>query len=157
MYTILQTCSNISVDSIELCDSVAKILKVKSGDYVELVYGDKRIILVSRISHEHRRYTIKVSMDIAKLLNLNGRIVRVFKCKYSRNRVLSKVRVEILNYDKPPITLLTYIRYGLIGKPAKTGNTIPVSTPIGPIIVRIIETEPYNASGLIGYNTLITF
>lgn len=157
MYTVLQTCNNISVDSVELCDSIARVLKVKPGDYVELVYGDKRVILISRINQEYRQCTIKVSMDIAKLLSLDRGVVKIFKCRYSRSRVLAKVRVEILNCSKPSITLLTHIRYGLIGKPAKVGNTIPVSTPIGPIIVRIVETEPFNTSGLIGYNTLITF
>ena len=157
MYAIPLMEQSIDSDSIELGVNVAKTLKVKSGDYVELALGDKSIILLSNVNHDSTSCDIKVSSLTAELFNLNNRVVRISKCKYSKRRVLERVKVKLLNSEILSLPLLAYIKFGLVGKPGKENTMIPISTPNGTMIVQIIETHPRNRPGLIGSSTIIEF
>lgn len=157
MYAIPLTCHTVNVSSVKVGVSVAKILKVKSGDYLELTFKDGHVILMSNISYDDSPNQIKVNPETAKLLDLTEKVVKVSRCKYSRRKVFNKVKVNLTNCEKPSIMLLAHIKHSLVGKPARENYVIPINTPSGTIMVRILETEPSNINGLIGSSTIVEF
>ena len=157
MYAIPLMEQSINSDSIELGVNVAKMLKVESGDYVELALENKSIILLSSINYDGAPCDVKVNSLTAELFNLGSRVVKISKCKYSKRRILERVKVKLLNHETLSLPLLAYIKLSLVGKPGKENTMIPINTPNGTMIVHILETQPRNKPGLIGSSTIIEF
>lgn len=159
MYNVILSNEKISVSKIGLGSKIAKRLNVRLGDHVEIILDDMHVLLETNINEKLDEYSVIINSNLAKLLNIENKVVKISKCKHSKRKTLNRVRIKLMNHcEKIPIDMVAYIKHELLGKPVRKNLIIPLTILSSEsILAHVIEAEPDGMTALITRTTLIEF
>ncbi len=153
-YNIVRADRRVKVGKIKIGPDVAKKLNVKEGEFLRISFGDGKVLFETQIGDYG---FARINKELAEILNLNRSIVRLEKIRYSHRKTLEHVEIEIVSDGTLDLDVMSFIRRVLIGKPVGEDTIVPIDTPSGPLLARIVKTEPPGIIGLVSNDTNVSF
>ena len=153
VYCSVTALVDTSVDKVIVGSKVAKVLNVRTGEYLELLLDNEKLVLQSIRCDEE--YAFKISYRLNNILKLSGKVFKVRKKKRSR-RILDKVTFKLITPSRVNVEQLLEIKRLLIGKTVDLNCLIPLESLNGEVfLLKIVDFKPQVRSGTISSSTLI--